>query len=110
MTTGSDRWQRWGSAVFRVTFALYATGDIVEELLESAQLAAGATPGERLDLDELAGQVVMSMTPLAESAGIHLEAVTHRARTPPWDPSEPCVGPWHRWRTTRSGTPRQEAG
>ena len=70
MTTGSDRRQRWGSAVFRVTFALYATGDIVEELLESAQLAAGATPGERLDLDVLAEQVLSTVMVTLPPGGV----------------------------------------
>ncbi len=50
--------------------------DIVEELLESAQLAAGATQGEPVDLNNLVDQVATSMRALAESAGIHLLAVT----------------------------------
>jgi signal transduction histidine kinase len=50
--------------------------DIVEELLESAQLAAGATQGEPVDLNILVDQVATSMRALAENAGIHLLAVT----------------------------------
>jgi hypothetical protein len=53
-----------------VTFALYATGDIVEELLESAQLAAGATPGERLDLDVLAEQVLSTVMVTLPPGGV----------------------------------------
>jgi len=49
--------------------------DIVEELLESAQLAAGATQGEPVDLDTLVDDVTTSMRALAEPAGIQLSAV-----------------------------------
>jgi signal transduction histidine kinase len=49
-------------------------GTIVEELLESAQLAAGAAQGEPVDLDQLVRDVVGSMRALADEAGISLSA------------------------------------
>lgn len=47
-------------------------GEIVEELLESAQLTADPRRGEPVDLAALVASVVTSMTTLAQTAGIGL--------------------------------------
>ncbi len=49
-------------------------GDIVEELLESAQLAAGQRSAEPIDVDELVAEVVTTMAPIAANAAVGLVA------------------------------------
>lgn len=49
-----------------------ALGEIVDEMLESAALAADPRRGEPLDVAEVAGEVVASMQVLAAGAGVSL--------------------------------------
>jgi len=55
-------------------------GEIVEEMLISAQLAANPGTGELLDPGELVADTVTSMSVLAADAGVTLHAVSQHAR------------------------------
>ncbi|MEP6563070.1 MAG: histidine kinase dimerization/phospho-acceptor domain-containing protein, partial [Nakamurella sp.] len=57
-----------------------ALGEIVEEMLISAQLAAGPGAGELLDPGDLIVDTVTSMSVLAADAGITLQSVTQNTR------------------------------
>jgi two-component system OmpR family sensor kinase len=57
-----------------------ALGEIVEEMLISAQLAADPGTGELLDPGELVADTVTSMYVLAADAGVTLHAVTYSTR------------------------------
>lgn len=57
-----------------------ALGEIVEEMLISAELAAGPGAGELLDPGDLIVDTVTSMSVLASDAGITLHAVTQNTR------------------------------
>ena len=57
-----------------------ALGEIVEEMLISAQLAADPGTGELLDPAELIADTVTSMSVLAAEAGVTLHAVTQSSR------------------------------
>ena len=57
-------------------------GDIVEEMLTSAQLSTDRGPAELIDPRDLATDIVASMSALAADADVTLHAVTHGRRDP----------------------------
>lgn len=49
-----------------------ALNDIVDDLLASATMTAGATPRDRIDLASVAADVQRSLAPYADALGVHL--------------------------------------
>ena len=67
-------------------------GEIVDEMLESAALAADPSRGEPLDPGALAAEVVASMDVLATAAGVSLTSESQGHVQGSRDPAAPCGG------------------
>jgi signal transduction histidine kinase len=73
LPVGADASQR--DEIDQLVTDTASLGEVVADLLLAAQLEHASVPATEVDLGDLAREVVASMGPYAENAGVHLEVV-----------------------------------